>query len=152
MKCQVCGQEYGVAHNCAGVAAAADISDVPPPPTGFALLHYLGEAFRIAKWDDVAIRRMMNDPRAVVYGVIVYAVAVSLQLAIPVAKLLLAGRIEHSIIIASSLAILLLGSAFLDFIRVGVCHCLSVWFAGGDGKFSQLFARSFLDRSSTSSC
>jgi hypothetical protein len=139
MKCQVCGQEYGAAHNCAGTAAAADISVVPPPPAGFALLHYLGEAFRIAKWDDVAIRRTINDPRAVLYGVIVYAVVVSLQLAIPVAKLLLAGRIEHSVIIASSLAILLLGSAFLDFIRVGVCHCLSVWFAGGSGKFSQLF-------------
>lgn len=139
MKCQICGQEYGVAHNCAGVAAAADVSDVPPPPAGFALFHYLGEAIRIAKWDDVAIRRVMNDPRAVLYGIIVYAVVVSLQLAIPVANLLLAGRIEHSIIIASSLAILLIGSAFLDFIRVGVCHCLSVWFAGGSGKFSQLF-------------
>ena len=137
MKCQVCGQDYGVAHNCAGVAA--DVSDVPPPPAGFALFHYLGEAFRIATWDDVAIRRVMNDPRAILYGIIVYAVVVSLQLAVPVAKLLLAGRIEHSIIIASSLAILLLGSAFLDFIRVSVCHCLSVWFADGSGKFSQLF-------------
>ena len=139
MKCQVCGQDYGVAHNCAGVTAAADVSDVPPPPTGFALIHYLQEAFRIATWDDAAIRRTMNDPRAVLYGIIVYAVAVSLQLAVPVIQLLLVGRIEYSIIIASSLAILLLGSAFLDFIRVGVCHCLSVWFAGGSGKFPQLF-------------
>jgi hypothetical protein len=139
MKCQVCGQEYGVAHNCAGVAAAADVSDVPPPPAGFALIHYLQEAFRIATWDDLAIRRTMNDPRAILYGIIIYAAVVSLQLGVPVVRLLLAGRIEHSIIIASSLAILLLGSAFLDFIRVGVCHCLSVWFAGGSGKFSQLF-------------
>ena len=139
MKCNICGQEYGVAHNCAGVAAAADLPDVPPPPSGFALFHYVGEAFRIAKWDDVAIRRMMKDPRAILYGIIVYALAVSLQLVIPVTKLLLAGRIEHSMIIASSLAILLLGAAFLDFLRVSICHGLSVWLAGGTGKFSQLF-------------
>lgn len=118
---------------------ASDVSDVPPAPEGFALFHYLGEAFRIATWDDVAIRRMMNDPRAILYGIIVYVFVISLQLAIPVTKLVFAGRIEHSIIIASSLAILILGSAFLDFIRVGVCHCLSKWFAAGSGKFSQLF-------------
>jgi hypothetical protein len=139
MKCEVCGQDYGVAHNCAGVAAASDVSDVPPAPKGFALFHYLGEAFRIATWDDAAIRRMMNDPRAILYGIVVYILVVSLQLAIPVTTLALAGRIEHSIIIASSLAILILSSAFLDFIRVGVCHCLSKWFAAGSGKFSQLF-------------
>jgi len=139
VKCEECGQEYGLAHNCAGVAAASDVTDVPPAPEGFVLFRYLGEAFRIATWDEVAIRRMMNDPRAILYGIIVYVFVISLQLAIPVIKLVLAGRIEHSIIIASSLAILIFGSAFLDFIRVGVCHCLSKWFAGGSGNFSQLF-------------
>ncbi|MBS1840517.1 MAG: hypothetical protein JSS69_14385 [Acidobacteria bacterium] len=139
MKCEVCGQEYGVAHNCAGVAAAADTSSVAPAPQGFALVHYLGEAFRIVTWDDAAIRRMMTDPRAILYGIMVYIVVVSLQLAIPITTLILAGRIEHSIIIASSLAILILSAALLDFIRVGICHCLSKWFAGGSGKFSQLF-------------
>ena len=139
MRCEVCGQDYGVAHNCAGIPAALDASNVPPPPKGLALFHYLGEGFRIAKWDDAAIRRMMNDPRAIRYGIVVYCFVVSLQLAVPVSRLVLEKRYEHSIIIASSLAILLIASAFFDFLRVGICHCLSVWFASGSGKFSQLF-------------
>jgi hypothetical protein len=137
MKCEVCGQEYGVAHNCAGIAAASPVSDVPDPPEGFALGHYLGEAFRIATWDDGAIHRTMNDPRAILYGVMVYAFAVSMQLAIPVTRFLLAGRFEHATIIASSVALLLIGAAILDLLRVGACHLLSKWFAAGTGNFQQ---------------
>src|SRR5882724_12608140 len=108
MKCQVCGQDYGVAHQCAGVAPAPDVSDVPAPPKGFALGHYLGEALRIATWNDDAIRRTMNDQNAILYGLIIYAVMVSLQLAYPIFLFVSKGRFEHAAIIASSLAILLL--------------------------------------------
>src|SRR5215813_4061059 len=138
MKCEVCGQDYGVAHNCAGVAAAPEISDVPAPPTGFALGHYLGEAFRIATWNDSAIRRTMNDPNAMLYGIIIYAVVVSLQLVYPIVKFLSAGRFEHATIIAASLAILIFASAVLDFFKVGICHLFSKWFSAGSGRFSQL--------------
>jgi len=51
----------------------------------------------------------MNDPNAIVYGAIIYMAAVSLQLAVPVLRLLAAGRIEHAVIVTSSVAILLLG-------------------------------------------
>src|SRR2546421_1912287 len=122
MKCRVCGQDYGVAHQCAGVAPGADVSDVSAPPKGFALGHYLGEALRIATWNDDAIRRTMNDPNAIVYGVIIYMAAVSLQLAVPVLRLLAAGRVEHAVIVASSVAILLLAAVGLDFLKIGICH------------------------------
>ena len=138
MKCQVCGQDYGVAHQCASVAPASDVSDVAAPPRGFALGHYLGEALRIATWNDDAIRRTMNDPNAIVYGVIIYMAAVSLQLAVPVLRLLAAGRIEHAVIVASSVAILLLAAVGLDFLKIGICHFFSKWFADGSGKFTQL--------------
>ncbi len=138
MKCQVCGQDYGVAHQCAGVAPAPDVSDVPAPPKGFALGHYLGEALRIATWNDDAIRRTMNDPNAIVYGAIIYMAAVSLQLAVPVLRLLAAGRVEHAVIVASSVVILLLAAAGLDFLKIGICHFFSKRFAGGSGKFTQL--------------
>jgi len=138
MKCQVCGQDYGVAHQCAGIAAAPDISDVPPPPKGFALGHYLGEALRIATWNDDAVRRTMNDPNAILYGVIIYMIAISLQLAVPVSLLLLAGRVEHAVIVASSVAILLLASVGLDLSKIVICHFFSKWFADGSGTFTQL--------------
>lgn len=144
MKCAVCGQEYGVAHNCAGVAAASPVSDVPAPPQGFALGHYLGEAFRIATWDDGAIHRTMNDPQAILYGVIVYAFAVSTQLATPIFRFLFAGRFEHATIIAASVPILIIAAAALDLLRVGICHLLSKWFAAGTGKFKQLLGPLFL--------
>ncbi|GAC1631936.1 MAG: hypothetical protein NVS9B14_04550 [Candidatus Acidiferrum sp.] len=138
MKCAVCGQEYGVAHQCAGIAAAPDVSDVPAPPQGFALGHYLQEAFRIATWNDAAIRRTMNDQNAILYGVIVYAVAVSLLLLNPILRFLAAGRFEHATIVASSLALVLIAAAFFDFLKVGICHFLSKWFSAGSGKFTQL--------------
>ncbi len=138
MKCEVCGQDFGVAHNCAGIAAAAEVSDVPAPPQGFALFHYLQEAFRIATWDDAAIRRTMNDPNAILYGVLIYAFAVAMQLATPVARFLLAGRFEHAMIVAASLAILIIAAAAVDLVRIAVCHALSKWFVAGSGKFTQL--------------
>ena len=138
MKCKVCGQDYGVAHSCAGITAAPEVSDVPAPPTGFALAHYLREAFRIATWNDAAIRRTMNDPNAILYGIIIYAAVVSLQLAYPIFSFLSKGRFEQATIIASSLAILIFASAVLDLLKVGICHLLSKWFSAGSGRFKQL--------------
>jgi hypothetical protein len=120
------------------VAPAPDISDVSPPPQGFALGHYLGEAFRIATWNDAAIRRAMNDSNAIVYGIIIYMIVVSLQLAVPIFRFLASGRFEHAVIVAASVAVLIFGAAALDFLKIGICHLLSKWFAGGSGKFTQL--------------
>lgn len=54
MKCSVCDQEYGVTHVCAGVPPVPPLSDIKAP-RGFALWHYVQEAYRIASWDDDAI-------------------------------------------------------------------------------------------------
>src|SRR6266571_954762 len=68
MKCNVCGQEYGVAHNCAGVAAAMTQEEAAPSPEGFAPLYYLRLAFSIVRWDDISIRRASRDSKALPYG------------------------------------------------------------------------------------
>ena len=138
MKCAICGQEYGIAHHCAGVPAAPEVSDVDPPPEGFALWHYFEEALRIVTWDDSTIRRVMNDPRAVTYGIIIYAIVISLQLVWPVSHFLVEKRYEHAVIVASFVGILLLGSVVQDIVRTLVCHLLSKWFAAGTGKLHQL--------------
>jgi len=137
MKCEVCGQEYGLAHNCAGVAPALPLSGIQSP-RGFALWHYLEEACRIATWDDDAIHRTMNDPRAILYGAIVYTLSVAVQLFVPVAKFMIGGQFEFALIVGSSLAVVVLSTVLSDFVRVLVCHFLSRWFAGGVGKFTQL--------------
>ncbi|HLZ13603.1 MAG TPA: hypothetical protein VKP58_13535 [Candidatus Acidoferrum sp.] len=80
----------------------------------------------------------MNDPNAILYGVIVYGAAVSLLLADPILRFIAAGRYEHAIIVASSLALALIGAAVLDFLKLAICHLLSKWFSGGSGKFTQL--------------
>ncbi len=144
MRCSVCGQDYGLTHNCAGVAAAAPASDVAPPPAGFALFHYLHEGIRIARWDDDAIHRTMNDSRAILYGVIVYGGMLALQVAVPVLRLLLTGRAEQSLGLVVTAMILIPSVAALDLARIGVCHLLSKWFADGTGKFLQLLGPLFL--------
>jgi hypothetical protein len=60
MVCNVCGLEYGLSHNCAGplsTAGQAILSDGLEAPKNGGLGYYLGEAAKIARWDDVAIRR-----------------------------------------------------------------------------------------------
>lgn len=58
MQCTVCGQEYGLAHTCAGVAPLTTPEEtVPPSGLRFAPIHYFGEAVKILCWDDAAVRR-----------------------------------------------------------------------------------------------
>lgn len=73
MKCEVCGLEYGLSHNCAGPLSAeaqniltADLQ----APASAGLGYYLREAAKIVRWDDAAIRRNARDRRATLYGVL----------------------------------------------------------------------------------
>jgi hypothetical protein len=143
MKCEVCGQDYGLAHNCAGIAAAAEVSDVPAPPEGFALFHYLQEAFRIATWDNSAIRRTINDPRALQYGLLVYLVISLLPSSYYLVRLI-SLHDDAAKRVAIGMAIgLPLGLAF-DLGKIGICHLLAKWFSGANGKFTQLLPPLFL--------
>jgi hypothetical protein len=73
MICTVCGLEYGLSHNCPGPLSAAGqdiLSAGLQAPTNGGLGYYLGEALKIVRWDDLAVRRNAKDPRATLYAVL----------------------------------------------------------------------------------
>jgi hypothetical protein len=70
MQCPVCGMNYGVSHDCSGVAPILPAEEAAAVPEGIAPIYYLRLAFNIARWDDVAIRRASRDPNALLYGVV----------------------------------------------------------------------------------
>jgi hypothetical protein len=86
MRCAVCGMDYGLSHNCSGIAPLQIPEETAPPPAGFAPLYYLRLAFDIARWDDVSIRRASRDSNALYYGAALWAISVMvifLRTAIP---------------------------------------------------------------------
>jgi hypothetical protein len=73
-QCNVCGQEYGLTHNCAGIAPLITADETAPPPSlRFSPVYYFGEAFKITIWDDAAVRRASRDNNSLVYGFLLVA-------------------------------------------------------------------------------
>jgi len=137
MKCALCGMEYGVSHSCPGpIPPSAESQN--PLPTGFALWHYLGEAWRIIRWDDAAIRRVKDDPRALLYGIFIWAGAntiallLILYLRVRNPRLLSPGPLLFLVIFA------LLYSGTLSLIQIGIVHLVAKFFCAGEGRFVQV--------------
>ena len=81
MQCTVCGQEYGLAHSCAGIAPLTTPEETAPAPgLRFAPIHYLGEAGKILCWDDAAVRRASRDNNSLLYGLLILVIAPALPL------------------------------------------------------------------------
>ncbi len=79
MKCQVCGMEYGLSHNCSGIAPLVLPEEMgPPPKLRFAPFYYLDEAFKILIWDDAAVRRASKDNNSLVYGLAILIIATAI--------------------------------------------------------------------------
>lgn len=139
MKCEVCGQEYGVAHNCAGVAAQISLEEAAPPPGGFAPLYYLRLAFNIARWDDVSIRRASRDTNAGFYGAFFFAItSLVILLFTAVPQLLRTMQVPVAAMIFGVIVGLIAGLAVMavvTFIQLGLCHLIAKWFFGGTGTF-----------------
>jgi len=135
-QCSVCGQEYGLTHNCAGIAplVAAD-ETAPPPKLRFAPLYYLDEAFKIMSWDDAAVRRSSRDNNSLLYGFLILAVATtipfgflaqrSLQLGYSIPWGLMATRYPQTL--AYTLAWIIL--------QVGLSHHLARLFFDARGSY-----------------
>ena len=137
MKCEACGMENATTHACTGATGAAvEIQHLRPP--GFALGHYLGEAWRIVRWDDKAIRRTKDDPRALRYGILFYVVGST----VPWAVFTYLGPGKNSALSLGKLLYVL--SAMLFFgsmwrlIQLGLVHLIAKNFCAGDGKFIQI--------------
>ena len=139
MRCDVCGMDYGLSHNCSGIAPLLTDEETAPPPGGFSPGYYLRLAFNIVRWDDIAIRRASRDSRATYYGAVLWVVAAMLVLtgiALPrtLAAIHFGGpAMIFGVIIGLSFG--LAAMAFLTFIQLGLCHLIAKWFFGGTGSY-----------------
>jgi len=135
-QCSVCGQEYGLTHNCAGIAPLVAAEETAPPPkVRFAPLYYLDEAFKIMIWDDAAVRRASRDNNSLLYGLLILAVGTaipfgflaqrSVQLGYPIPWGLMATRYPQTL--AYTLAWIIL--------QVGLSHQLAKLFFDARGSY-----------------
>ena len=139
MQCQVCGMNYGVSHNCSGVAPILSAEEAASVPEGIAPIYYLRLAFNIARWDDVAIRRASRDPDALLYGVVfsmISAAIIFLVTALPgmlAREGATAGTIFWGLLLGLVFVWVYMGA--IAFIQFGLCHLIARWFLGATGTF-----------------
>lgn len=138
MKCELCGQEYGLAHNCAGVPPSLTQEEAAPPPSDFAPLYYLRLAFDIVRWDDVSIRRASRDSKAGFYGVFYWAVTATIILLITTIPQMLRTQVPRPAMVIGLVVGLIFGlvvMAVITFVQLGLCHLIAKWFFGATGTF-----------------
>jgi hypothetical protein len=134
MQCDVCGREFLTTHACLSSNASEPQNS---PPSGFALLHYLREAWRIVRWDGEAIRRVKDDPRVLPYGVAIWIFVNTVPFLLitylyPNSRALSPGRVMFL------LGVVLLNGAIVGLLHLGIVHLVAKYFCGGDGKFIQI--------------
>jgi len=78
-KCDICGQDYGLTHSCAGIAPLLTAEEqAPPGGLRFAPVYYFRQAFKILTWDDAAVRRAAKDSNSLVFGLLIVAIGTAL--------------------------------------------------------------------------
>jgi hypothetical protein len=140
MRCEVCGQDYGLAHNCAGVAAAyMTEEEAAPPPSGFAPFYYLRLAFRIVCWDDVSIRRASRDFKSGIYGLFFWIAAATIILVFTAIPQMLMSMHSSGPAMMFGIAIGLFFGLFvmgvITLVQLGLCHLIAKWFFGATGTY-----------------
>ena len=144
MICTICGQSYGLTHNCPGVAPLTEAD--PPIPTGlqFAPIEYFVMGWKIVFWDDRYIRSASRDPNALLYGFLFYLLGIGVPalLGILIRISNNGGPLPTSTFLYL-LALIPLGLAY-DVARFGICHLIAKYFLGGTGKFLPLLRSLFL--------
>jgi hypothetical protein len=142
MICTVCGQSYGLTHNCPNVAPLIE-SEEPPSKIGFPPVYYFLQGWKIIFWDDAAIRRNSRDPNALIYGILFWIVGATLPLFVNITIAVSNGlKLDPSKIVLS-LTIVMAG-IIVEFSRFGICHFLAKKFFGGVGMFVPLVRALFL--------
>jgi hypothetical protein len=142
MRCDVCGVDCGLTHQCSGVAAEVAPEEAAPPPTGFAPGYYLTLAFNIARLDGVAIRRAARDSNATYYGAAVWLLTACVILVVRLfAKAVaLAGTsgpaLLITVVVGMSVGLVLMAVA--TFLQLGLCHVLAKWLFGASGTYLEV--------------
>jgi|SRR5579863_1660346 hypothetical protein len=139
MICEVCGSGYEADHVCGGTVATG-VGAPGTVPKGFALGHYLRLAWRIVRWDDSAVREVMNDSRSLPYGILIWSGSIVLPALLlfgfvglrsnrlPVTFPQFVGMVEF----------VLISAAIYGFVHMGICHLMAKYFCAGQGSFIQI--------------
>lgn len=131
--------EYGLSHNCSGIAPLLTAEETAPPPSGFAPFYYLRLAFNIVRWDDVSIRRASRDTNALFYGALLWAISsaiIFLGTALP--KMLSRASVTGETIFFGLVLGLLFVWVFMGTVvlfQLALCHLIAKWFFGATGTF-----------------
>lgn len=131
--------EVGLAHNCSGIPPAMTLEEAAPPPPGIAPGYYLLLAFKIATWDDVAIRRAARDPDSIFYGAVFSAISAAiifLGTSLP-GMLAKPGMNEDKLFwgVLLGLVFMWVTMGILVFVQLGLCHLIAKSFFGATGTF-----------------
>jgi len=146
MKCDVCGLEHGVSRNCPGPLSAAgqeNLTAGEKARTDGGVSYYLGEAVKIVRWDDTALRRNARDPRATPYALLVWMTAALVILLVSswsgLSRALPRGNPVAFVIGAEvGLGFGLIVVAIITFVQLGLCHLIAKWLFGATGRFREL--------------
>jgi hypothetical protein len=140
MRCEVCGGEFSLAHDCPGPSAEQLAqAQEPATPADAGILYYLKQGWAIARWDDAAIRRASRDPNAMVFGMAFFLVAQFLAAANQLVWLALTSEVKIDWM-AAALGVFFgagLGAA-VGVGQIGLCHLGVKLVLGGRGKFQAL--------------
>lgn len=135
MRCPVCGQSYGLTHNCAGVAPAPTADEIAPPSHSIPAVHYFLEAWRIAVWDDAAIRRVAADKNALLFGVLYWGLGAFALVAVPSVSMMRAEVPVDLLALAFGLVIGAAIAAAVTMAQYAVCHFAAKWFFHATGTY-----------------
>jgi hypothetical protein len=131
--------EYGLSHNCSGIAPLLTAEETAPPPSGFAPFYYLRLAFNIVRWDDVSIQRASRDSNALFYGALLWAISAAIIfLGTSLPKMLSRTSVTGETIFFGLLLGLLFVWVFMGAIvlfQLALCHLIAKWFFGATGTF-----------------
>ncbi|OLC99843.1 MAG: hypothetical protein DMG35_14985 [Acidobacteria bacterium] len=134
--------DYGVSHNCSGIAPLQTPEEAAPPPSGFAPSYYLRLAFNIVRWDDVSIRRASRDSNALFYGIALWAVSVTIIFlgtgVRPLLQRFAASPIALIIGLIFGMAFILVYMGVIVVVQLGLCHLIAKWFLGATGRFPEV--------------
>ncbi len=146
MICELRGMEYGLSHSCGGprsTEAQQFASAALTPPDGAGPAYYLEQAWKIARWDDAAIRRNSKDSRATIFGWLFWLASVLVILIVqsyPVMRLQPANAPP-----ATSAMGMVFGLAFgailmaaITLVQLGLCHRIAKLIFGANGRFVRL--------------
>lgn len=139
MRCAVCGMDYGLSHNCSGIAPLATAEETAPPPAGFSPGYYLRLAFDVARWNEVAIRRASRDSNAIYYGAFLWVLSALIILVVTALPRTLAAIHASGPALVVGVAVGftfgLAVMAILTFIQLSLCYLVAKWFLDGSGSY-----------------